>query len=134
MDVRRFIWALALLVAGAVGWKVLSGETVQGWWASATHRPAEIKFDNGSVREFAAASAPDPASAPPLPAGTMRKCRKGKETHYTTSPCPPGMTEQALSSGTFSVVGSPAPQPPAGGTSAPRRLVDQMMDAQMNGR
>lgn len=64
-----------------------------------------IVFDNGTVRQFAPASEPQAAiSQPTIPHGVMRRCTKGSEVSYSSSACPPGAKEKALSTDRFNVV------------------------------
>lgn len=107
------IGAVALIVL-AVGWRYRNAEAVQRIVNPPSHKPLAIEFDNGTVRQNAAASSPATGrAATVLAPGAVRKCRRGTEVTYTNQTCPPGHVEQAMSQGTVNVLPATAAAPRA---------------------
>lgn len=126
MTMRRIALGLALVFALALGWRYRHAEAVQSLLAPPSAKPLAIPFDNGTVRQYLAASQPAAGEAGAKPLGSVRKCRKGAEISYTNSLCPPGAKELELSKGTLNVLngtpaqasGRPAGNPPATAAAA----------------
>jgi hypothetical protein len=110
MTFRSYLIFLIAVVSSGILWKYWDSETVQSYLRpKPSTRPPNIKFDNGSVREFPVIP-PNTKDTPP-PLGSLRKCQKGGEISYTNSLCPPGTREVKISNGTVSVVEGEAPLP-----------------------
>jgi hypothetical protein len=120
MIFRRIALGLSLVFLLALGWRYRHAEALQGLLAPPSAKPLAIPFDNGTVRQYQAASAPVAVEATARPLGSVRKCRKGTEISYTNSLCPPGAKELELSNGTLNVLNSaPAGSRPTGPAPAP---------------
>lgn len=104
---RLFIGAIALLVL-AFAWRQRDSVGMEALTRSTSHKPLDIKFDNGTVRQSVASSAPRTAPDPSVGTG-LRKCKKGPTVVYTDGPCPAGTQQQALRGGTVTVVDGQAP-------------------------
>jgi hypothetical protein len=100
---QRIVWALVALFAAAAAWSYRADIAEL---AEDTPPAKPIVFDNGTVRQYEAASEPETALVPkPLPNGVLRKCVHGREaTTYTNVPCPYGFKEKPVDSSRVSVV------------------------------
>jgi hypothetical protein len=127
MELRRLAWLALALLAVAGLWRVTHHPAVKDWWADQHHKPVPFQFDNGTVREYQPASAPT-EQAQALPPGTMRRCKRGTETSYANSACPPGSKEFPMSGGTLSVVTLGGPQPAAAAASAAKPVLREVID------
>lgn len=130
MSIKHIAIGLLLLLAAAVGWKLLAPALSRAN-ADAQRGPApSIEFDNGSIRDTTTVVKTPPKGAP-APVGVLRKCTGGDQVTYTNTHCPPGMREAKLSKGTVNVVTGtkPAPLPSDAGAQAPEMtLQDKMIE------
>lgn len=123
MDLKKLALVALLLLAAAVGWRLVNSGLIKDWLATRSDRPLNIPFDNGTVRQYEAASQPAAQAAKPaVVPGGIRKCRHRGEITYTNGACPPGAVEQGLAGGTVSVVsGQGQPKPAPTQAPAPKR-------------
>lgn len=103
MVVKRIFFTLLGLLVFAVAWHFGSSDAVRQAFAPAPPPPPPFKFDNGTVRQYEPASAPD-AGADTRPVHALRKCARGKEVVYTDRPCAEGFRDLSISQGTVNVV------------------------------
>lgn len=95
-----------LMLVLAYGWRYRHSAFMQGLVHTEDTRPANIQFDNGSVRNAEPASAA--SSVPPakvLAPDQFRRCSDGKSVTYTDRPCPHGSKEMPpQNKGTMNVI------------------------------
>ena len=130
MSIKHIAVLFLVLLAAAVGWKLLAPALSRAS-ADADRAPKPgIVFDNGSIRDTTTVVKPPPKGAP-SPVGVLRKCTGGDQVTYTNTHCPPGMREAKLSKGTVNVVSGtkPAAPPPDAAAAGPEMtLQDKMIE------
>ena len=129
MSIKHIAVFFLVLLAAAVGWKLLAPALSR---ASADADPGPkpgIVFDNGSIRDTTTVVKAPPKGAP-APVGVLRKCTGADQVTYTNTHCPPGTREAKLSKGTVNVVSGtkPAPPPDAGAAGPEMTLQDKMIE------
>jgi len=110
MLLKRLAIAVLAVFVLAIGWRLARSDWARSLAQPASKPAVEIKFDNGTVRQYdSAASVAERSRGQPKPLGTLRRCQRGTEVSYTDSFCPPGTRELAVGRGTVNVVGAAAP-------------------------
>jgi hypothetical protein len=85
---------------------------------------------NGTVRQYRSASQPDGVrQAAQLPAGSLRKCRKGSEVVYTNFTCPGGFKERPVAATVNVVPGQATTARPASGEGSATPVKSRLHDA-----
>ena len=104
MALKTIFWGLILALLGSILWRYLEPGAFNDWLKVRGATPKPFVFDNGTLREIPARTAPDlPISAPNL-AKAVRKCQRGAEVVYTDNPCQPGFSDQPIRNGSMTVV------------------------------
>lgn len=105
-NIKIGIGLFLLILLLAYGWRYRNSALIQSWVHPEEPRPANIKFDNGTVRSTEPASAASAAApAKVLPPNQFRRCSDGKSVIYTDRPCAPGSKElPPLNKGTMTVI------------------------------
>lgn len=101
----RLLLVFALLLVLALGWRLRNAGWVQALTQPPAAAPAAVVFDKGPAPQAAAASSPAATTQPgSRSTGALRKCKRGGETLYTNSDCPPGSTVLSADRGTVTVI------------------------------
>lgn len=112
---KKVLWGVAIVLVASAGWRY---RTVFIGSPEPVPVAKPIVFDNGTVRQYQAVpQSPEQAALRPLPSGVMRKCRRGNETNFTNTACPPGYSEEAVNASRAPLVSEeestePAPAQP----------------------
>lgn len=103
--VARLLLVFALLLVLALAWHLRNAGWVQAFTQPVATAPAAIVFDKGPAPQAAGASSPAATAQPgSRSTGALRKCKRGGETLYTNSDCPPGSTVLSADRGTVTVI------------------------------
>ena len=94
-----------LLFVLAFAWRLRNAGWVQAFTQPPAVAPISIQFDTPPAPQAAAASSPAATAQPSTRStGALRKCKRGGETLYTNSDCPPGSTVLLADRGTVTVI------------------------------
>ena len=132
MSLKNISIGAAVLLMASIGWRYRNAPVITAWLSPDQPAAARIEFDNGTVRDYSAASQPSQGNdSRNLGPGGVRKCKKGAEIIYTNEACPHGAKEHQMTGGTISVVpGDTTPKPIQAPMDPPRRAtVYDAMDA-----
>ncbi len=133
MSLKNVSIGAAVLLLASIGWRYRNAPVITAWMSPDPPAAAKIEFDNGTVRDYSAASQPGQGNdSRNLGSGGVRKCKKGAEIIYTNEACPQGAKEHQMTGGTISVVpghGQPKPATPSPMDAPRRATVYDAMDA-----